>query len=183
MKNFSAGINNFWVGLFVGVMLPFIILALLLYATVDKFTGLVQDTAIAPLISRSEQTFDKVDNLLITLDNKVDNANLKDLELLAPLKNAQLFPELQALASSVVNLKQTISDIDKQVVLTNLKQKLQTSLATKFPEDQAQELAQNLINIAQLLANQTVLKQDQFPKENMENKDTSGINSTKKPYQ
>lgn len=155
MKNFSAGLNNFWVGLFTGIMLPIIIVAVLLYATVDKLTGLIEDTAIAPLISRSEQTFDKVDNLLLNLDNKVDDANLKDLALLAPLKNAQLFPELQALASGVANLKQTVTDIDKQAVLANLQEKLQASLATKFPEDKAKELADNLISIAQVLASQS----------------------------
>lgn len=154
MKNFAAGLNNFWVGLFTGIMLPLIFVAGLLYATVDKFTGLIEDAAIAPLISRSEQTFDKVDNLLLTLDNKVDDANLKDVALLAPLKNAQLFPELQALASGVTNLKQTAADIDKQAVLANLQEKLQASLATKFPEDKAKELAQNLINIAQVLASE-----------------------------
>ncbi|MGL5394381.1 MAG: hypothetical protein ACRDBQ_03795, partial [Shewanella sp.] len=105
----------------------------------------------------SEQTFDKVDNLLITLDNKVDDANLKDLALFAPLKNAQLFPELQALASAVANLKQTVTAIDKQAVLVNLQEKLQASLATKFPEDKAKELAQNLINIAQVLASEQKL--------------------------
>lgn len=157
MKNFAAGFNNFWVGLFTGVMLPIIIIAVLLYATVDKFTGLIQDATIAPLISRSEQTFDKVDNLLITLDNKVDDANLKDLALFAPLKNAQLFPELQALASAVANLKQTVTAIDKQAILVNLQEKLQASLATKFPEDKAKELAQNLINIAQVLASEQKL--------------------------
>ncbi|MFV0595407.1 hypothetical protein [Shewanella sp.] len=155
MKNFSAGLNNFWVGLFTGIMLPIIIVAVLLYATVDKLTGLIEDTAIAPLISRSEQTFDKVDNLLLNLDDKVDDANLKDLALLAPLKNAQLFPELQALGSGVANLKQTVTDIDKQAVLANLQEKLQASLASKFPEDKAKELADNLISIAQVLASQS----------------------------
>ncbi len=157
MKNFGAGINNFWVGLVTGIMLPVMLIAALLYASVAKLTGMIENSTIAPLINRSEQTFDKVDHLLVTLDDKVDNASLKnldlkDLEQLAPLKNAQLFPELQALATGVASLKQTVADIDKQAVLDNLKQKLQASLATKFPEDKAQELAENLLNIAQVLA-------------------------------
>lgn len=133
-------------------MLPVILVATILYSTVDKLTGLIQDAAIAPLLARSEQTLNKVDNLLTTLDDKVDKANLKDLELLTPFKNAQLFTELQDLSSAVTLLNQAVSDIDKQAILTHLKGKLQTSLATKYSEDKAQELAQSLINIAQVLA-------------------------------
>ncbi|QYJ78611.1 hypothetical protein [Shewanella acanthi] len=157
MKNFGAGFNNYWVGFISGIMLPIILVAALLYASVAKLTGLIDDSAIAPLIERSEQTFDKVDHLLVTLDDKVDNASLKDVDLkdlalLAPLKNAQLFPELQTLASGIANLKQAASDFDRETAINNLRETLQTSLAGKFPEDKAKELAQNLMNIAQVLA-------------------------------
>lgn len=56
------------------------------------------------------------------------------------------------LSSHCFLLNQAVSDIDKQAILTHLKGKLQTSLATKYPEDKAQELAQSLINIAKVLA-------------------------------
>lgn len=158
-NNFAAGMNNFWVGMVTGMLLPVIVIAALLYATVDKFTGLLQDAAIAPLLERSEQTFDKVDTLLVTLDDKVNDAELKDVQLLAPLKQAQFFPELQALASGVKQLKQTAADLDKQAVLDKLQQQLQSSLQAKFPEDKAQQLAQSLMNIADVLAQQRLAAQ------------------------
>ncbi len=155
MKNFIAGINNFWVGLVTGLMLPIIVLALVISSTVSQVTNLIQDSAIEPIVSRSEQTFDKVDRLLVTLDDKVDHADLKDLELLAPLKNMDLLPELQLIAGDIHQLKQAISEVDKQAVITNLQERLQQSLANKFPEEKAQQLCQNLVNITHLLASQT----------------------------
>ncbi|MBT1446228.1 hypothetical protein KJI95_17160 [Shewanella sp. JM162201] len=155
MNNFMAGLNNFWVGLFAGIMLPLILVAVILYATVDKLTGVLQDSAIAPFLSRSEQTLDKVDNLLVTLDDKVDSASLKDLNLLAPLKDAQLFPELQALATTVTELKKAAAgaqNIDRDAVLKNLQQRLQDSLIAKFPPEKAAALAENLRQIAEVLA-------------------------------
>lgn len=105
MKNFTAGLNNFWVGLVTGMLMPVIVVAALLYLTVDKLTGVVQDSAISPFLERSEQTLDKVDNLLVTLDDKVDSASLKDLELLAPLKNARILPNCRRLPAPPLSLK------------------------------------------------------------------------------
>ncbi|MGL5393208.1 MAG: hypothetical protein ACRDA8_17815 [Shewanella sp.] len=149
---FYAGINNFWVGLFTGLLLPVMILAALLYGAVSQITGLIEEVALAPLIQRSEQTFDKVDSLLMTLDDKVSSTNLKELALLTPLKNAQLLPELQTLASSVEQLKQAGATIDKEALLAQLKSKLEASLASKFPEEKAKQLAQSLVDIALVLA-------------------------------
>ncbi|WP_258405441.1 hypothetical protein [Shewanella sp. FJAT-52076] len=152
MKNFTAGLNNFWVGLVTGMLMPVIVVAALLYLTVDKLTGVVQDSAISPFLERSEQTLDKVDNLLVTLDDKVDSASLKDLELLAPLKNARILPELQEIAGAAAELKTKVDDIDKEAVLAALRQKLETSLAGKFPEEKAKALAANLENLVRVLA-------------------------------
>lgn len=152
MKTFSDGLNNFWVGLVCGMLMPLVLVVGLLYLTVDKLTGVVQDSAISPFLERSEQTLDKVDKLLVTLDDKVDSASLKDLNLLAPLKNAQIMPELQALASAVTELKQAADNIDREAVLLGLQQRLEASLAQKFPEQKARALAQNLRQFAELLA-------------------------------
>ncbi|ABL98218.1 hypothetical protein SHAM105786_17595 [Shewanella amazonensis] len=155
MKNFTAGLNNFWVGLVTGLLMPLIVVATLLYLTVDKLTGVVQDSAISPFLERSEQTLDKVDSLLVTLDSKVDSADLKDLELLTPLKNANILPDLQDIASAAAELKTKVNDIDRETVITALRHKLTTSLAGKFPEEKAQELAIHLESIARLLAQQS----------------------------
>lgn len=160
MKNFSAGLNNFWVGLVTGMLMPVIVVAALLYLTVDKLTGVVQDSAISPFLERSEQTLDKVDNLLVTLDDKVDSASLKDLNLLAPLKDAQLFPELQALASTVTEIRQAVDSVDRDALLQGLQMQLQQSLAAKFPPEKAAALAQNLRQLAELLASNEAVRQE-----------------------
>lgn len=156
MDQFRAGINNFWVGLVCGMLMPVAIVVVLLYVTVNKLSHFTQETAIAPLFERGEQTLDKVDNLLLTLDSKVDNASLEELQLLAPLKNAQLFPELKTLAAHIGALKQTGADADKKAVMDNLQSQLQQSLAAKFPPEKAQELAHSLINIATVLTSQSL---------------------------
>lgn len=152
MNRFYAGINNFWVGLITGIMLPIMFIAALLYATVSKLTGLIEGVALTPLIQRSEQTFDKVDSLLLTLDDKVSNANFKELALLTPLKKAQILPELHTLAVSVEQLSQAVSKIDKEALIAQLKSKLAASLAEKFSQEKAQQLAQSLVDIALVLA-------------------------------
>ncbi len=152
MKNFIAGINNFWVGLVTGLMLPIIVLALVISSTINHITNLIQDSAIEPIVTRSEQTFDKIDHLLITLDNKVNNASLKDLELLAPLKNLNVLPELQIIANDITQLKQAISEVDRQIILEHLTEKLHQSLTNRFPPEKAQQLSQSLLNITQELA-------------------------------
>lgn len=151
MKSFGSGFNNFLVGLFSGLLLPIVIIMVLLFLTVDKITSFAENEAIAPLYQRGEQTLDKVDTLLTTLDSKVDNANLQDVKLLAPLKDANLFPELKQIAGTVSKLREA-SDSEKQEMLENLKAKLKTSLQEKFPEDKAQQLADNLAGIADVLA-------------------------------
>lgn len=45
-----------------------------------------------------------------------------------------------------------MDDIDKEAVLAALRQKLETSLAGKFPEEKAKALAANLENIVRVLA-------------------------------
>lgn len=162
MKSFGSGFNNFFVGLFSGLLLPIVIIMVLLFLTVDKITSFAENEAIAPLYQRGEQTLDKVDTLLTTLDNKVDNANLQDVKLLAPLKDANLFPELKQIAGAVSKLRDA-SDSEKQEMLENLKAKLKTTLQEKFPEDKAQQLAGNLAGIADVIAS----KKDSL----MENKD------------
>lgn len=156
MDQFRAGINNFWVGLICGILVPVVIVLILLYATVNKLTHFTQETAIAPLFERGEQTLDKVDNLLLTLDSKVDDASLEDLQLLAPLKNAQLLPELTTLGAHIDTLKQARSEIDKKAMRDNLQSQLQNSLTAKFPPEKAQALAQSLTNIASVLASQNL---------------------------
>lgn len=151
MKSFGSGFNNFFVGLFSGLLLPIVIIMVLLFLTVDKITSFAENEAIAPLYQRGEQTLDKVDTLLTTLDSKVDNANLEDVKLLAPLKDANLFPELKQIAGTVSKLRDA-SDSEKQEMLENLKAKLKTTLQEKFPEDKAQQLADNLAGIADVLA-------------------------------
>ncbi|GLT13452.1 hypothetical protein [Vibrio algivorus] len=151
MKSFGSGFNNFFVGLFSGLLLPIVIIMVLLFLTVDKITSFAENEAIAPLYQRGEQTLDKMDALLTTLDSKVDNANLQDVKLLAPLKDANLFPELKQIASTVSKLRDA-SDAEKQEMLENLKVKLKTTLQEKFPEDKAQQLADNLAGIADVLA-------------------------------
>lgn len=151
MKGFGSGFNNFFVGLFSGLLLPIVIIMVLLFLTVDKITSFAQHEAIAPLYQRGEQTLDKVDTLLTTLDNKVDNANLQDIKLLAPLKEANLFPELKQMAATVSTLRNA-SDSEKQEMLSELKGKLKTTLQEKFPEDKAQQLADNLAGIADVIA-------------------------------
>lgn len=151
MKSFGSGFNNFLVGLFSGLLLPIVIIMVLLFLTVDRITSFAENEAIAPLYQRGEQTLDKVDTLLTTLDSKVDNANLQDVKLLAPLKDANLFPELKQIAGTVSKLREA-SDSEKQEMLENLKAKLKTSLQEKFPEDKAQQLADNLAGIADVLA-------------------------------
>ncbi|MCF7352920.1 hypothetical protein [Vibrio sp. CK2-1] len=151
MKSFGSGFNNFFVGLFSGLLLPIVIIMVLLFLTVDKITSFAENEAIAPLYQRGEQTLDKVDTLLTTLDSKVDNANLQDVKLLAPLKDANLFPELKQIAGTVSKLRDA-SDSEKQEMLENLKAKLKTTLQEKFPEDKAQQLADNLAGIADVLA-------------------------------
>lgn len=136
MKSFGSGFNNFFVGLFSGLLLPIVIIMVLLFLTVDKIISFAENEAIAPLYQRGEQTLDKVDTLLTTLDSKVDNANLQDVKLLAPLKNANLFPELKQIAGTVSKLRDA-SDSEKQEMLENLKAKLKTTLQEKFPEDKA----------------------------------------------
>lgn len=153
MKSFGSGFNNFFVGLFSGLLLPIVIIMVLLFLTVDKITSFAENEAIAPLYQRGEQTLDKVDTLLTTLDNKVDNANLQDVKLLAPLKDANLFPELKQIAGAVSKLRDA-SDSEKQEMLENLKAKLKTTLQEKFPEDKAQQLADNLAGIADVIASQ-----------------------------
>ncbi|MCH4296500.1 hypothetical protein MJ923_19530 [Shewanella sp. 3B26] len=160
MKNFTAGLNNFWVGLVTGMLMPVIVVAALLYLTVDKLTSVVQDSAISPFLERSEQTLDKVDNLLVTLDDKVDSASLKDLNLLEPLKDAQLFPELQALASTVTQIRQAVDSVDRDALLQGLQTQLQQSLAAKFPPEKAAALAQNLRQLAELLASNEAVRQE-----------------------
>ncbi|MGO2323585.1 hypothetical protein [Vibrio casei] len=152
MKSFGSGFNNFFVGLFSGLLLPIVIIMVLLFLTVDKVTSFAQNEAIAPLYQRGAETLDKVDALITTLDTKADNANLEELHLLAPLKEANLFPELKQLAGSVENIRNATSTADKQVVLDRLKGKLQESLTQKFPEDKAQQLVDNLAGIAEVLA-------------------------------
>ncbi|TVO35722.1 hypothetical protein [Vibrio algivorus] len=151
MKSFGSGFNNFFVGLFSGLLLPIVIIMVLLFLTVDKITSFAENEAIAPLYQRGEQTLDKMDALLTTLDSKVDNANLQDVKLLAPLKDANLFPELKQIAGTVSKLRDA-SDTEKQEMLENLKVKLKTTLQEKFPEDKAQQLADNLAGIADVLA-------------------------------
>lgn len=168
MKNFASGMNNFVVGLFSGLLLPIVIIMVLLFMTVDKITNFAQDEAIAPLYQRGAQTLDKVDALISTLDNKVDNADLQDIKLLAPLKEANVFPELKQVASSVKVIREAAEEKDKQAVIDDLKAKLQQSLTKKFTEDQAQQLADSFANIAQVMAN----KKEQLvePKEQLQNK-------------
>ncbi|WP_203219058.1 hypothetical protein [Vibrio sp. S17_S38] len=168
MKNFASGMNNFVVGLFSGLLLPIVIIMVLLFMTVDKITSFAQDEAIAPLYQRGAQTLDKVDALIMTLDNKVDNADLQDIKLLSPLKEANVFPELKQLARSVQMIREAAEDKDKQAVIDGLKEKLQQSFSNKFPEEQAQQLADNFANIAQIMAN----KKEQLvaQKEQLQNK-------------
>ena len=154
MKNFTAGFNNFFVGLVSGLLLPIIIILVLLFLSVDKLTGLLESRSFAPIYERSEQTLDKVDTLIMTLDDKVDNADLSNIKALSPLKDANLFPEMEALAASVNELKEGKDNIDKQAVITALKDKLQVSLQGKFTGEQAQQLAESLANIADVIANQ-----------------------------
>ncbi|MEL0630434.1 hypothetical protein [Psychromonas aquatilis] len=154
MKNFAAGFNNFFIGLVSGLLLPIIIILVLLFLSVDKLTGLLESRSFAPIYERSEQTLDKVDTLIMTLDDKVDNADLSNIKALSPLKDANLFPEMKALAASVSELKEGEDNIDKQAVITALKDKLQGSLQGKFTGDQAQQLAESLANIADVIANQ-----------------------------
>lgn len=151
MKGFGSGFNNFFVGLFSGLLLPMVIIMVLLFLTVDKITSFAENEAIAPLYQRGEQTLDKIDTLLTTLDTKVDNANLQDIKLLAPLKEANLFPELKQMAGTVSKLRNA-SESEKQVMLEELKTKLKTTLQEKYPEDKAQQLADNLMNIADVIA-------------------------------
>ncbi|MFV0576852.1 MAG: hypothetical protein ACK5NC_15730 [Vibrio sp.] len=162
MKNFGAGFNNFFVGLFSGLLLPIVIIVVLLFLTVDKLTNFAQDAAIAPLYQRGAQTLDKVDVLLTSLDTKVNEADLKDLQLLAPLKDANLFPELKQIAGTIQAIR-TSTPEQKQAVIENLEATLITSLQDKFPKEKAQELATHLAGIAELLA----AKKDQIA----ENKD------------
>ncbi|OEF28192.1 hypothetical protein [Vibrio rumoiensis] len=152
MKSFGSGFNNFFVGLFSGLLLPIVIIMVLLFLTVDKVTSFAQDEAIAPLYQRGAETLDKVDSLITTLDTKVDNASLEDIHLLAPLKDANLFPELKQLAGSVEKLSNAASDVDKQAVVDNLKENLKTSLSQKYPVEKAQQLADNFAGIAEVLA-------------------------------
>lgn len=154
MKNFTAGFNNFFVGLVSGLLLPIIIILVLLFLSVDKLTGLLESRSFAPIYERSEQTLDKVDTLIMTLDDKVDNADLSNIKALSPLKDANLFPEMKALAASVNELKEGEDNINKQAVITALKDKLQGSLQGKFTGEQAQQLAESLANIAEVIANQ-----------------------------
>jgi len=154
MKNFTAGFNNFFVGLVSGLLLPIIIILVLLFLSVDKLTGLLESRSFAPIYERSEQTLDKVDTLIMTLDDKVDNADLSNIKALSPLRDANLFPEMKALAASVNELKEGEDNIDKQAVITALKDKLQGSLQGKFTGEQAQQLAESLANIAEVIANQ-----------------------------
>ncbi|WP_153448313.1 hypothetical protein [Vibrio algicola] len=152
MKNFASGMNNFFVGLFSGLLLPIVIIMVLLFMTVDKVTSFAQDEAIAPLYQRGAKTLDKVDSLITTLDNKVDQADLKDIKLLAPLKDANLFPELKQLASSVSHIREAAAGKDKQQVIDGLKGQLKASFAKKFPDAQAQKLADNFAGIAEVMA-------------------------------
>lgn len=168
MKNFASGMNNFVVGLFSGLLLPIVIIMVLLFMTVDKITNFAQDEAIAPLYQRGTQTLDKVDALISTLDNKVDNADLQDIKLLALLKEANVFPELKQVASSVKVIREAAEEKDKQAVIDDLKEKLQQSLTKKFTEDQAQQLADSFANIAQVMANKKEQLVEQ--KEQLQNK-------------
>lgn len=152
MKSFGSGFNNFFVGLFSGLLLPIVIIMVLMFLTVDKITSFAENEAIAPLYTRGSQTLDKLDTLIETLDNKVDDADLQDIHLLAPLKEANLFPELKNIATAVNHIRNT-PDADRQEMLAHLKGQLKASLQQKFPEETAQQLAENLSGIAEVLAN------------------------------
>ncbi|WP_211293955.1 hypothetical protein [Vibrio gangliei] len=151
MKGFGSGFNNFFVGLFSGLLLPIVIIMVLMFLTVDKLTSFAENEAIAPLYTRGAQTLDKLDTLIETLDNKVEDADLQDIKLLAPLKDANLFPELKKIAAVAGKIRNA-SDSEKQEMLANLKGQLKASLQQKFPEEKAQQLADNLTGIADVLA-------------------------------
>ncbi|WP_086981225.1 hypothetical protein [Vibrio aphrogenes] len=151
MKGFGSGFNNFFVGLFSGLLLPLVIIMVLIFLTVDKVTSFAENEAITPIYARGAETLDKLDTLIETIDTKVDDASLKDLQLLAPLKEANLFPELQQMSATIVKVRQ-VSDEQKQEMLGQLKEQLNQSLLQKFPPEKAQQLTDNLLGIADVLA-------------------------------
>lgn len=158
MKNFTSGFNNFFVGLVSGLLLPIIIISTLLFLSVDKLTHIIEHKSFAPIYARSEQTLDKVDSLIMTLDDKVNQADLSNIKALSPLKEANLFPEMKELAASIAKLKENKDSIEKQVIIDALKDKLQASLQGKFTGEQAELLADSLTNIADVIS-----KKDDIP--------------------
>ncbi len=148
MKNFMQGINNFFVGLFVGLLTPVLIIAVLLFMTVDKLTHFTQQQAMAPLMQQAEQTLNRIDTLVMNVDGKVSAVELEDLQQLSPFKDAKILPELKQVASSIQQVKQNIDQQDVDVVLLHLQHQLEQSLSEKLSEQQAHEVAQSLTQLA-----------------------------------
>lgn len=73
MRAFLSGINNFWVGLVFGLSLPLLLIVLTLSVTLYQLTDFANDVAITPLYQRGEQTLARVDQLLVTLDQRLSD--------------------------------------------------------------------------------------------------------------
>ncbi len=89
----SITFGSVWV---FGLSLPLLLIVLTLSVTLYQLTGFANDVAITPLYQRGEQTLARVDQLLVTLDQRLSD---DDPGLLAPLKQIELLPELKLLAS------------------------------------------------------------------------------------
>jgi len=156
MKKFVSGINNFFVGLVSGLLLPIIIILFLLFLSVDKITALVESKSFIPLYAHGEQTLDKVDKLISTLDDKVEQADLNNMKALtslkASIKDVQLLPEFKLLTSTLLTLNNVKGNSEKQKSIEDLKVQLQSTLKDKFSGEQSQQLVNNFINIAEIIA-------------------------------
>ncbi|MGB2079777.1 MAG: hypothetical protein ACPHV3_08310, partial [Vibrio sp.] len=151
---------TFWVGLVTGIMLPILVVVFMLYLTVSQLTGFVSQEAIAPLLKRGEITLDNVDHLIATIDDKASNAELENIHLLAPFQDAKLLPELKKVTQGAQEIREAVEGFDKEAIKNRLKQEIQQSLTEKLPADQAQTMADSLVALAEVLAQNQAPVQD-----------------------
>ncbi|WP_345843497.1 hypothetical protein [Shewanella algae] len=149
MRAFLSGINNFWVGLVFGLSLPLLLIVLTLSVTLYQLTDFANDVAITPLYQRGEQTLARVDQLLMTLDQRLSD---DDPGLLAPLKQIELLPELKLLALSIAKLQVEENQPALSAVKAELATQLDASLKQRFATAEAEALSQHLQQILEILA-------------------------------
>ncbi|MEL4471719.1 hypothetical protein [Shewanella algae] len=149
MRAFLSGINNFWVGLVFGLSLPLLLIVLTLSVTLYQLTDFANDVAITPLYQRGEQTLARVDQLLMTLDQRLSD---DDPGLLAPLKQIELLPELKLLALSVAKLQVEENQPALSAVKAELATQLDASLKQRFATAEAEALSLHLQQILEILA-------------------------------